>query len=307
METNLIRKKRKKQSLQDNVFYYALMAWPVLQFVVFYILTRCNAVLYSFQSYDLISDKVTWTFDYVRTAFRLMTTSGELRTAMKITLLSFVLSVGVGTPLGLLFSEYISKKMWGAGKFRVLLFLPSVISAIVMATIYQFFVERAVPELVRMMTGNSIKGLMENRATRYAAIMFYNIWVSFGINVLMYSNAMSGISTDVVEAAHIDGATSMKEFFHISLPSIYPTVTTFLITGVAAMFTNQYNMYSFYGDTSPSDLINYGYYFYQKTHLAESRAEYSQISAIGLLLTCIALPLTLLTKRLLEKFGPSED
>ena len=118
---------------------------------------------------------------------------------------------------------------------------------------------------------------------------------------------MSGIAPEVVESAQIDGASRLREFVSISLPGIFPTLTTFLITGVAAIFTNQYNMYSFYGDSSPSKLLNFGYYFYRTTQSATSRAEYSDISAVGLLLTCIALPPTLLVKWGLEKFGPSED
>lgn len=188
----------------------------------------------------------------------------------KTTLLSFVISMGIGTPLGLMFAYYISKKLPGAGAFRVLLFLPSVISAIVMVTIYRFFVERAVPEIVYMLVGTRPKGLMENPDTRFGVIMFYNIWVSFGVNVLMYSNAMSGIAPEVVESAQIDGASRLREFVSISLPGIFPTLTTFLITGVAAIFTNQYNMYSFYGDSSPSKLLNFGYYFYRTTQSATS-------------------------------------
>ncbi len=300
-------KKLKKYFNNKNIFYYSMLAWPVLQFVVFYIVTRANAVLYSFQQYDLLEDAVEWSIEPIKNAFRELTSATGMLTMWKTTLLSFVISMGIGTPLGLMFAYYISKKLPGAGAFRVLLFLPSVISAIVMVTIYRFFVERAVPEIVYMLVGTRPKGLMENPDTRFGVIMFYNIWVSFGVNVLMYSNAMSGIAPEVVESAQIDGASRLREFVSISLPGIFPTLTTFLITGVAAIFTNQYNMYSFYGDSSPSKLLNFGYYFYRTTQSATSRAEYSDISAVGLLLTCIALPLTLLVKWGLEKFGPSED
>ena len=306
-ERKISEHKQKKYFSDKNVFYYTMLAWPILQFVVFYILPRINAIMYSFQQYDLLDNRVIWSFEPIKQAFTQLTSSPAMLSVMKTTLLSFVVCTGIGTPLGLMFAYYISKKLAGAGLFRILLFLPSVISAIVMVTIYRFFVERAVPEIVSMLFGMRIKGLMENPDTRFATIMFYNIWVSFGVNVLMYSNAMSGIAPETVEAAQIDGATKLREFVSISLPGIFPTLTTFLITGVAVIFTNQYNMYSFYGEYAPSGLANFGYYFYNTTQSAASRAEYSVISAIGLLLTCIALPLTLLVKWALEKFGPSEE
>lgn len=307
METMQKKTKFKKWFNDDNIFYYLMIAWPVLQFIIFYIMTRFNAILYSFQEYDLMTNTVTWSLEPLKNAFQQMTQSPKLLTAMKNSLISFAICTGIGTPLGLLFAYYISKKLRGAGAFRVLLFMPSVISSIVMVTVFRFFVERAVPEIMFQLTGTKMKGLMENVNTRFATIMFYNVWVSFGVNVLMYSNAMSGISPEIVESAQLDGASKMREFISISLPLIYPTLTTFLITGVAIIFTNQYNMYSFYGDAVPSMLINYGHYFYATTHTASSRAEYSDISAIGFFLTCIALPLTLLVRWAMQKFGPSVD
>lgn len=302
-----VKKKHLKSARGDLIFYSVMMIWPLLQFFVFYILTRANAILYAFQDYDVLTNTVTWTFSHIKTAFTMMTTFSELRSAMKISLLSFVISTGIGTPLGLLFSYYIAKKLPGSKAFRVILFMPSIISAIVMVTIFQFFVENAIPELSRIFTGKTIKGLIENKATRYGTVMFYNLWLGFGVNVLMYSNAMSGISDEIVESAKLDGASTMKEFFHITLPLIYPTIVTFMITGVAGIFSAQYNLYSFFGSGADGDIITYGYYFYNATQEATSRAEYSDISAIGLYLTLIALPLTLLVKWLMEKFGPSED
>ena len=167
-------------------------------------------------------------------------------------------------------------------------------------------IERALPEIVYKLFDFRIKGLMENPDTRFGAIVFYNIWVGFGVNVLMYTNAMSGISSEVLESARLDGATGIREFWFISLPLIYPTMTTFLITSFATMFTNQYNIYSFYGGSVPSGIASFGYWLFNETEQASSRAEYSIISAIGLLLTCIALPLTLFIRRLLNRFDPSE-
>lgn len=192
----------------------------------------------------------------------------------------------------------------------MILFLPSIISAIVMVTIFQFFVERAIPAFVLKLFDVQIRGLMENISTRYATIMFYNIWVGFGTGVLMYSNGMSGISPDIVESAHLDGAEGIREFWYITLPLIYPTLSTFLITGVAGIFTNQINLYSFYGAGAPVGVQTYGYYLYMKTQLAQSmssEAEYPPLAAMGLLMTVVAVPLTMLVKWALEKFGPQEE
>ena len=99
-----VTKRKKKFSRDDTVFYYAVLAWPILQFIVFYVLTRVNAVLYSFQTYDVLTNTVTWTFSHVENAFRLMTSELEYTSMMGATLKFFALTVGIGTPLGLLFA-----------------------------------------------------------------------------------------------------------------------------------------------------------------------------------------------------------
>lgn len=306
--TNNTVKKRTRAAKGDMLFYVLMMAWPILQFCVFYIAVKFNSILYSFQRYDKLSRTFTWTLDYVKSALKMMTTSPALVETMKMTLLFFLLFTGINTPLGLLFSYYISKKQFASGFFRVFLFLPSIICSVIMVLIYGNFVDVALPEIVRVLTGKTVGGLMSTKSTRFFAVMFYNLLVGFGVNVLMYSNAMSAISEEVVEAAHLDGATGLKEFWFITLPSIYPTLVMFLITALAGMFLNQYNLYSFFGSGEHFGLQTYGLYFYVQTLAADgSRAEYSQISAIGLWLTFIALPLTYGVKFLLEKLGPSED
>ncbi|MBR7141272.1 MAG: sugar ABC transporter permease [Clostridia bacterium] len=284
-----------------------MMIWPVAQFCVFYIGVNFNSILLSFQDIDIVNGTTTWTFEKIIQAFQDMTSSKNLLLTAKNSLLVYFLSLIIGTPLGLFFSYYIYKKMPGSGAFRVLLFMPSIVSGIVMVAMFQFFVEQAVPQLWSDLFGIKIKGLIENPDTRFGTILFFCIWSGFGTSVLMYSNAMSGISQEVVESAHLDGATGFREFIHITFPMIFPTLSTFLITGVAGIFTNQFALYSFYGGGAPNDIQTYGYYMYMKTKNATSEAEYPILSAMGLWMTIVAVPLTLLVKWALEKFGPSED
>lgn len=292
---------------RDILFYIALMAFPVLQFVVFYIVVNANSILLTFQEYNTVTGVTTWVgWDNLKDAFRLMTQSDELLNALSNSFLAYFINLVIGTPLALLFSYYIYKKLPASKFFRVLLFMPSVISAIVMVTIFQFFADRAVPEIITQWFGaETFQGLIENPDTRFGTVMFYNIFVGFGTSVLMYSNAMDSISPDMVEAAKLEGAVGIKEFWYITFPMVYPTFTTFFITGVATIFTNQYNLYSFFGDTS--SIQTYGYWLYVKVAGASSQSEYPILAAVGILLTVVAVPLTLIVKKLLEKFGPSED
>ena len=237
----------------------------------------------------------------------MMTATPQMLSILSVSVLSYLLTQGIGIPLALFFSYYIYKKMPGHGMFRIILFVPSIISSIVLATIYQFFVERAVPAMLLQFFDLEIEGLMVNTDTCYAFLVFYNVLISFGTSVLMYSNSMSGIAHDLSGAAQIDGASVFQEFWHVTLPSVFPTLMPFLIAGVATIFTNQFNLFSFYGVEAPDGVQTYGYYLYVKALSARSVSEYPLLSAMGLLMTVVVVPLTLLVKRLLEKYGPRED
>ncbi len=206
MAESVKRSKMSGEKRKDLLFYILMMIFPIGQFSIFYIGVNFNSFLLSFQKIDLLSGNITWTFDNISNAFEDLTSSASMLPLLKTSVLSYLILLVIGTPLGVLFSFYIYKKLPFSNGFRVILFLPSIISAIVMVTIFQFFVERAIPAFVLKLFDVQIRGLMENISTRYATIMFYNIWVGFGTGVLMYSNGMSGISPDIVESAHLDGA-----------------------------------------------------------------------------------------------------
>ena len=89
--TNNTVKKRTRTAKGDMLFYVLMMAWPILQFCVFYIAVKFNSILYSFQRYDKLSRTFTWTLDYVKSALKMMTTSPALVETMKMTLLFFLL------------------------------------------------------------------------------------------------------------------------------------------------------------------------------------------------------------------------
>lgn len=292
---------------RDILFYIGLMAFPVLQFVIFYIVVNANSLSLVFRQYDTLSGSWSWVgVENLKEAFRMMTQSSGLLEAMKNSFLMYAINLLIGMPLALLFSYYIHKKMFGHKFFRVVLFMPSIISAIIMVTIFQFFANRAIPEIMtEWFHAENVSGLVENPATRFGTIMFYNILMSFGVSVLMYSDAMGNISPEMIEAAKLEGVTGIKEFIYITFPMIYPTFTTFLITGIAGIFTNQWNLFSFFG--GGGQVQTYGYWLYVKTSGAASEAEYPVLAAIGFWLTLIAVPMVLVVKKLVEKIGPSED
>lgn len=291
----------------DLIFYCLMMLFPIAQFCTFYIAVNINSVILAFKSYDTLDMSYTWVgFDNFKLVFYNLINEPVMHYSAKNSLILYVYGLLFGFPLALLFSYYIYKKKPLYRVFKVMLFLPSIISAIAMTVMFKYFAERAIPELFELLFGMKMEGLISNADTAFGTLVFYSIWIGFGTSILMYSGAMNSIPESVVEAAQIDGAGLVREFFCITIPQIWSTIVTFLVVGVAGIFTNQMNLFSFFGVKCENNLSTFGYYLYKNTQSAAT-SDYPYLSSMGIVMTIVAVPLTLAVKTLLEKFGPRAD
>ena len=309
------RQKKEKNSFKSAYykslgFYISVAALPIIQFALFYVYVNFNSISLALKTYDPITREVIKIgFDNFNTIIFNWTNYTELKTALSNSLTMFAANILVGITCGMLFSYYIFKKMPLHNTFKVFLFLPTIVSAIVMVVIYTYFVDGAIPAILEKAFGVKILGLLsrDNYKTVFGTLIFYNIWVGFGSQILLYVGAMNGISDSVIEAGKIDGANAVKEFLHIVFPSIYPTFIVFFTVAIAKIFTDQMALFSFYGkDIKDTRLITVGYYLYEGVQDG-TVVEYPYYSAIGIVCTMINLPLILAIRWALNKFGPSED
>lgn len=292
------------------IFYILMMIWPVAQIAIFYIYANISALSLAFQKYSLgVGEQyqIDWVlFDNFARIINLFSTEYYLDMVWNSILLH-LFKLFAGTALALGFSYYIYKKFALSEFFRVMLFLPSIISSVVLIMLYRYVVTD-----VYMALFNAPEGLMSTHTM--AVVVFYNVWVSFGMNVLLYCGAMSGINDSISESAQLDGVNILGEFFYITLPMIFPTITTFIVVGIAGIFSDNMHLYTFYMEGAPFQTVGYFIYVQSlKSGLIPRSSvgnivwlSYSEISALGLMITAIICPLSLITRNLLEKYGPSD-
>lgn len=286
---------------KDALFVYGMLLLPLIQFGIFYIGVNINSILMTFQRY--VDGEYQWAgfynFEFVWKDFISQDIFGSV---VKNSVLSFVI-VQLMSPLILFATYFIYRKFVGYRFFKIMLFLPTIISIVITVTIYKKVCEVAIPAIWSNLFHKSIRGLLSNPDTRYGAVMFFYLWLSFGSLMLMYLGAMNGISDSISEAARLDGASNIQEFIYIVFPMIYPTFSTLFYTSVATIFTNQINLYSLWGNSAPPAIMTFGYYLYREVSMAEE-ARYPGLATLGVMMTLVAAPLTFFFKWLLQKLGP---
>lgn len=294
---------RKKQL----IFYSAILAFPVLQFAVFYVGVNFNSVLLAFKTYEngVFNFSGLNNFATLIDYFKNFTV---FKRGFANSLVTFVVGSLAGTSFGLLFSFYIYKKAPFSGGIKVALFLPSIIPSIALIVMFKQFADGAVPAIISLLTDKEdVKGLLANPDTTFATIILYNVFIGFGTSTLLYSGAMSEISESVVEAAKLDGATGFTEFFKITLPMIWGTFSTFIVVAVGGIFVNQANVYAFFGAGAEENVVTIGYWLYKETVKVNGYAGYPVLAAFGIVLSVVTMILVGIVKRVLLKTGPTND
>lgn len=298
-------KKKRKGDTSELIFYCLLVALPVLQVTIFYFYVNFNSVLMSFKTYSTLENKFTWDLgaNFVR-FWNELTETSILWDSFKNSFIVWFFTTVLGTFLAIVFAYYIYKKWALAKTFKFFLFLPSVLPSILLVIVFKFFANEAIPGYLEVMTGKIIDPLLIGKDTLMPTVMFYNVWICFGAQLLIYTGAMDQIAPEILEAGEVDGVSTVREFFSIVLPMILPTVSTFVIANIATLFTNQANLYAFFGDKVDYENYTIGYYLFVLVNkVGNGKTMYTYASALGVICTFIAFPLTMLARRLLNAVG----
>lgn len=304
-------KKKKKESnsglrRKELIFYTIFIAFPIIQFLVFYVYVNLNSFIMAFRKFDSVNGTYFWVgLDNLKDVIREIKLGGVLRSAIVNSLWVYGLDLCM-LPLQVFLPYYIYKKMPAAGFFKVMLFLPSVLSSMVLGLLYISVMDKVIPDILLKQFGKETSPLLSGGTGNSRIVNVWSFSAIFGFaNVLMYTGAMSRIPQSVTEYAKLDGVSPTQEFFKITLPLILPTIMVYITTGIAGIFTNQVNIYTFFNNASTVQTV--GYYIFVKTLTSTGYQAYPYVAATGLIFSCIATPIMLIVRKLVMRYDPEAE
>ena len=291
---------------KERGFIGAVLAYPLLLFIVFYIVVNFNSFLLAFQRVDINYNYVFNGVENFKQVFSDLVSKDNRTLSLAVinSFLMFIFVTGIGMPLNLIWGYMIFHKWRGTAAFRLIVMLPSIISGMLMALMFQKLMY-ALPSMLKTI-GIDFPHMMTDPNYVFGMTVFYSLWTGFGSAVVMYPNIMANIDKEIIEAGRIDGCNSLQELWHIIIPLILPTIATFMVTGVAGIFNNMGPNYTFWDTSAPPEATNIGYLIYARV-LKSGAAEYGYTSALGFICTLIAFPITLLVKYIFDKADPVND
>lgn len=257
----------------------------------------------TFKVYDYSSGTVKWGFDNYARFFKETFNKSYpgIRTAVFNSIM-FGFNDILLILISLLLSYFFFKKIPGRSLFRVIFFLPSIISIVVYTMAYSFmFTPHTGPInlLIEALGGKAPIWLGDVWLARFL-VASYCLWVGTGYNILIFGGAMANLNTEVIEYAKLDGVGMGRELFQIILPMIWPTLSVAFLGSVTTVFTLFLQVQLVAGGTNPFSPHTIAFLINSNISNPSSR---NWAATIGICFTVVATPIILLVRKLIDVVG----
>ena len=294
-------------------FIALLVALPLLNFCIWYVYVNFDSFRIAF------SDNTTgeFTLSHFQKVFERFTDSdGYLRERLLRSLTTWAFNTFITFPVSIIYSFAIFKKIPFAHTFKVIFMIPTFLGGVVMIGLFKNLIGATGPVVSLLQTiGVSLpesvmkNGFLAESTIAYGTLLFYMFWMGMATNILLLSGAMARIPQDIFEAAKLDGISFIREMFQIVLPLIAPTLITMMVLSIPSLLTADAGTFTFYGASNPEGVATMGYELTLLTYLLAQTGgnAYGYPAALGLVLSAVAIPIALFTRKWLEKHVEAEE
>ncbi len=297
-----------KQKTKQTIFVWTMLAIPIVNFLVFWLYVNFDSILLAFRNMDFATGEEYWTLDNFKEVFRLFTDKSSDYNLVDFglnTLKFWSLSVFWAIPHSILLTYVFHRKLKGYKFFRIVLYLPTIICAVVMAGIFESFI-----------SGNGAFGAILTEVFNVARVpnwfqeaewatkmlLFYAFFFGFAGHYVIFSGAIARVDQDTMDVARLEGATMWQELWYVYIPLMWPTISMTIITSFAGIFgaTGQILLFTPHVQST----YTFGYWIFDQVRQLQS---YYVPATLGLVFTIIAFPLCLLVRKLVESIYSEVD
>lgn len=286
----------RQRSISRGIFLkkmipYLFVAPAIIIFVLYMFIPLLQAFVMSFYDWSIAGKEFIGLTNY-KNLFQ-----DKLFKTTIVNTLVYTLAVPFKTVLALVIAALLSNVRHFQGFYRSTLFFPYILSGVVVGLIWQmmFSVDSGFINMILSFFGLSQKWLIESDHAMWV-LWVVGTWQGLGSNLILFLAGIKGISTELYEAASMDGANSLQQFVHITIPCLKPVtifVVTMLIIGSFKIFDLAYIMTGGGPGDSTRTLVQFIY------DTAFERFKMGYASAAAYIFFVILIILTLLQKKIL--------
>ncbi len=167
--------------------------------------------------------------------YKAVVTSPEVWQSLWNTIKYAIIEVPLGIAIALVLAVLLQKKLAGKTIFRTLFFLPMVCAPAAVAMVWKWLYNQQFGLLNNIFHSNV--AWISNPDIAWISIGIIGVWSIIGYNMVLFIAGLQEIPKDYYEAAQIDGASGIRQFFSITIPLLSPTTFFIIQTRIIGALT----------------------------------------------------------------------
>jgi putative aldouronate transport system permease protein len=286
-----------KRSLSKRFWhqrYLMLLTLPAVLWMIIFNYIPMYGVIISFKEYTPFQGFLNspWTgLANFRELFNDPTFTDSLTNTFKVSIAKLVFGFPAPIILSILLNELVFKRFKRIA--QSLTYLPYFVSWVLVVGLMYTLLDPETGIVSKMLVSTGIIGsdtmMMGSPHTFLTLVVFTEIWKNIGWNSIIYLAAIAGIDPQLYEAAVVDGANRFRRIWHITLPSLKPTIIILLILSVGGLINSNFDQMYLMQNSMTQDAANVLSVYSYKTGLVTGRFSYG--TAIGLFQSIVAFVL----------------
>lgn len=319
------KKQKSAGTKRAEIFCICVLAYMLVHWLIFYVGQNVNSILLAFQKFDPETEKQVFLsgshlFDNFTKFFHDLFQDPSIGRYFLTGALYHLITI-IALPISWMVAFLIYKKLPLTGFFKVILFLPSILSSMVIAMIFKYASLdgfRGVWMTVFNLSYNEFPSLLYNEKYALITMICYQFFFAINGSLLINIGTMSRTPEDLVEYGKLEGLTLFQEFYTVTLPLMFPMLQVMCLGIFVGFFNSVGPLYALYGDGNagvfmPENVKTFGYYMLTSVisgnvnELGDPRHMYGYTTAANLAIGLVSIPIVWGTKMLLDRFDPEAE
>ncbi|HIW32864.1 MAG TPA: sugar ABC transporter permease [Candidatus Paenibacillus intestinavium] len=208
--------------------------------------------------------------------------------------LLLMLVIPVSLFISLILAVLINNSTYFKNFFKVIYFMPFISSFVAVAVLWRVLFHPSSGPINNFLMSIGISNppaWLADPSFSLISVMIIMIWAGVGFEMIIFMAGLQNISKDLYEAADIDGASKVRQFFKITIPLLSPTTFFLLITGIVGSF-KVFDLIMILTNGGPAGSTSVIVFYLYKVAFIQLKSGYA--SAIGIMLLIIILAITVI-------------